>query len=37
MKGDPALQDVPVIMISGVDDSESVVRCIEIGADDSRS
>jgi class 3 adenylate cyclase len=34
MKGDPALQDVPVIMISGVDDTESVVRCIEIGADD---
>jgi adenylate cyclase len=34
VKGDPALQDVPVIMISGVDDSESVVRCIEIGADD---
>jgi class 3 adenylate cyclase len=34
VKGDPALQDVPVIMISGVDDTESVVRCIEIGADD---
>ncbi|MFL5970218.1 MAG: adenylate/guanylate cyclase domain-containing protein [Gaiellaceae bacterium] len=34
MKGDHALQDVPVIMISGVDDTESVVRCIEIGADD---
>jgi adenylate cyclase len=34
MKGDRALQDVPVIMISGVDDTESVVRCIEIGADD---
>jgi class 3 adenylate cyclase len=34
VKGDPALQDVPVIMISGVDDSESVVHCIEIGADD---
>src|ERR671922_128603 len=32
--GDPALQDVPVIMISGVDDTDSVVRCIEIGADD---
>src|SRR5215207_2528457 len=34
VKGDPALQDVPVFMISGVDDTESVVRCIEIGADD---
>ena len=34
VKGDPALQEVPVIMISGVDDTDSVVRCIEIGADD---
>ena len=34
VKSDPALQDVPVIMISGVDDTASVVRCIEIGADD---
>jgi adenylate cyclase len=34
MKGDPRLQDVPVIMISGVDEHESVVRCIEIGAED---
>jgi len=34
VKSDPALQDVPVIMISGVDDTDSVVRCIEIGADD---
>jgi class 3 adenylate cyclase len=34
VKSDPALQDVPVIMISGLDDTESVVRCIEIGADD---
>jgi class 3 adenylate cyclase len=34
VKNDPALQDIPVIMISGVDDTESVVRCIEIGADD---
>src|SRR5215218_6513690 len=34
VKGDPALQDVPVIMISGVDDTDSAVRCIEIGADD---
>ena len=25
VKGDPALQDVPVIMISGVDDTEAVV------------
>jgi len=34
IKSDPGLQDVPVIMISGVDDTDSVVRCIEIGADD---
>jgi adenylate cyclase len=34
IKTDPALHDVPVIMISGVDESDSVVRCIEIGADD---
>jgi adenylate cyclase len=34
VKSDPALQDLPVIMISGVDDTDSVVRCIEVGADD---
>jgi adenylate cyclase len=34
IKGDPAMQDLPVIMISGVDETDSVVRCIEIGADD---
>lgn len=34
VKSDPALHEVPVIMISGVDDTDSVVRCIEIGADD---
>jgi adenylate cyclase len=34
VKRDPALHDVPVIMISGVDDTDSVIRCIEIGADD---
>jgi adenylate cyclase len=34
VKSDPDLQNLPVIMISGVDDTESVVRCIEIGADD---
>jgi adenylate cyclase len=34
VKSDPGLQNLPVIMISGVDDTESVVRCIEIGADD---
>jgi adenylate cyclase len=34
VKSDPALRDVPVIMISGVEDTDRVVRCIEIGADD---
>jgi adenylate cyclase len=27
IKSDPALQDVPVIIISGVDETESVLRC----------
>ena len=34
MKSDAALRDVPVIMISALDDFESVVRCIELGAED---
>jgi adenylate cyclase len=34
IKTDMALRDVPVIMISAVDEIESVVRCIELGAED---
>lgn len=34
MKNDPNLCHIPVIMISALDDMESVVRCIESGADD---
>jgi adenylate cyclase len=34
LKTMPGGDHVPVIMISAVDDTESVVRCIEIGADD---
>ncbi len=34
MKADPHLRDIPVIMISALDDMESVVRCIEMGAED---
>ena len=34
MKGDEALRDVPVIMISALDEMDSVVRCIEMGAED---
>jgi len=33
-KADPVLRHVPVIMISAVSELESVVRCIELGADD---
>jgi serine phosphatase RsbU (regulator of sigma subunit) len=34
LKADPQLRHIPVIMISAVDDIESVVRCIELGAED---
>lgn len=34
MKADPQLRHIPVIMISAVDEVESVVRCIELGAED---
>jgi two-component system, cell cycle response regulator len=34
LKADPRLRDIPVIMISAVDEVESVVRCIELGAED---
>jgi adenylate cyclase len=34
LKRDPALRHIPVIMVSAVDEVESVVRCIELGADD---
>ncbi|HEX9115473.1 MAG TPA: adenylate/guanylate cyclase domain-containing response regulator [Anaerolineae bacterium] len=31
---DPALRSVPVVMISGVEDLNTVVQCIELGAED---
>jgi adenylate cyclase len=34
IKSDPELRHVPVIMISALDQLESVVRCIELGAED---
>jgi adenylate cyclase len=34
LKERPGAEHVPVIMISAVDETESVVRCIETGADD---
>ena len=34
LRDDPALRHLPVIVISGVDELESVVRCLEMGAAD---
>ena len=34
MKSDPALADVPVIIISSLDQENNVARCIEAGAED---
>ena len=34
LKGDASLRDVPVIMISALDDYDHVVRCIALGAED---
>jgi CheY-like chemotaxis protein len=34
MKADAGLRDIPVIVISAVDEMDSVVRCIEMGAAD---
>ena len=34
IKADPATRDIPVLMISALSEFESVIRCIELGADD---
>jgi two-component system, NtrC family, sensor kinase len=34
MKADSALREIPVVMISALDESNSVVRCIQMGAED---
>jgi class 3 adenylate cyclase len=34
LKADPALRHIPVVMVTSVDDIDSAVRCIELGADD---
>jgi CheY-like chemotaxis protein len=34
IKSDPALKHIPVIMLSGVDDLDTIVKCIELGAED---
>ena len=34
IKSDPGLRDIPVIVISALDEIDSAVRCIEMGAED---
>lgn len=34
LKADPGLRHIPVIIVSAVDDIDSIVRCIELGAED---
>ena len=34
LKADPKLRDIPVLMISALDEMDSVVRCIQLGAED---
>jgi adenylate cyclase len=34
LKSDPVLRHIPVLMISALDEMDSVVRCIELGAED---
>ena len=34
LKSDPTLRDIPVIVLSALDEIGSVVRCIELGAED---
>jgi adenylate cyclase len=34
LKSDPALREVPVLMISALDELDSVVRCVQLGAED---
>jgi class 3 adenylate cyclase/CheY-like chemotaxis protein len=34
LKANPVLRDIPVLMISALDEMDSVVRCIQLGADD---
>jgi class 3 adenylate cyclase len=34
LRADPKLRDIPVVMMSSVDEVDSVARCIELGAED---
>jgi phosphoserine phosphatase RsbU/P len=35
IKADPRLAEIPVVMVTAIDTSDSVVRCLELGADDT--
>ena len=37
MRADDQLRHIPVIMISALDEIDSVIRCVELGAEDFRS
>ena len=34
MRNDPALHEIPVIVVSAVSELDSIVRCVELGAED---
>ena len=34
IRADPRLAQLPVVMVSAIDETDSVVRCLELGADD---
>ena len=34
LKADPRLKNIPIIMISAIEEMDSVMKCMEIGADD---
>jgi sigma-B regulation protein RsbU (phosphoserine phosphatase) len=34
LRADPRHAQIPVVMVSAIDDTDSVVRCLELGADD---
>jgi CheY-like chemotaxis protein/class 3 adenylate cyclase len=34
IRGDPALREIPVVMLSAIEQAESIARCLEIGAVD---
>jgi class 3 adenylate cyclase len=34
IKADPDLRELPVLMLSAIDDTDAIVRCLELGAED---